>query len=105
MYLKVQDCEGLYFETGESHIDLEEKEIGIRDGIKSMISADSVFAAIIEFAKSVKSQFAKMSASKASIEFGLQFSVESGKVISIITKGTASCNIKVTLEWNQGEIE
>ena len=37
---------------------------------------------------------------KATIEFGVEISIESGNVNSIITKGTDNANLKVSLEWD-----
>ena len=45
----------------------------------------------------------------ATVEFGLQIGVESGKLTALLVKGTGSANLKITLEWgetnnNSGEI-
>ena len=38
---------------------------------------------------------------KASVEFGFQMGVEAGELAAMIVKGTADCNLKVTLEWTR----
>jgi len=39
----------------------------------------------------------------ATVEFGLQIGVESGKLTALLVKGTGNANLKITLEW--GEID
>jgi hypothetical protein len=41
----------------------------------------------------------KVKPKKASIEFGLEIAVESGKLTALWVKGTGTANLKVTLEW------
>jgi hypothetical protein len=36
---------------------------------------------------------------KASVEFGLQVAVESGKLTALLVKGSTQATLKVTLEW------
>lgn len=37
----------------------------------------------------------------ATVEFGLQIGVESGKLTALLVKGTGNANLKITLEWGQ----
>ncbi len=41
----------------------------------------------------------KAQPSKASLEFGFELAVESGKLTAILVKGATKANIKVNLEW------
>jgi|FaiFalDrversion2_1042247.scaffolds.fasta_scaffold23098_2 hypothetical protein len=36
---------------------------------------------------------------RATVEFGIQLAVESGKLTALLVKGTGSASLKVTLEW------
>lgn len=38
----------------------------------------------------------------ATVEFGASVSVDSGKLLAVLAKGSASANVKVTLQWDQG---
>lgn len=38
---------------------------------------------------------------KATIEFGVEFGVESGQITSFLVKGTGNANVKITLEWEE----
>ena len=42
----------------------------------------------------------KVKPNKASIEFGIDLSIESGKLASVLVKGKGKANVKVTLEWS-----
>lgn len=43
--------------------------------------------------------FNQINVKKTTIEFGIELSVESGQLTSIIVKGAGKANLKVTLEW------
>jgi Trypsin-co-occurring domain 1 len=36
---------------------------------------------------------------RASVEFGLEIGVESGKLTTLLVRGTGTANLKITLEW------
>lgn len=40
---------------------------------------------------------------KATLEFGLSASVESGALVGFLAKGGAEANVKITLEWDKTE--
>ena len=40
---------------------------------------------------------------KASVELGIEFMVEEGKLVSIIAKGGGAANLKLKLEWKSSE--
>jgi hypothetical protein len=42
----------------------------------------------------------KVSPRKASVEFGIEVSVEAGKLVALLCSGTAKANLKITLEWS-----
>jgi hypothetical protein len=48
---------------------------------------------------SVSATLARLTAAKASAEFGLEIAVEGGQLTALIAKGSASTSLKVTLEW------
>src|SRR5436190_22243705 len=37
---------------------------------------------------------------KATVEFGLEFAVESGKLTALLVKGAGTASLKITLEWD-----
>jgi hypothetical protein len=52
-------------------------------------------------AKSLVATLQKAHPRKASVEFGLEFAVESGKLITVVVKGSSTANLKITLEWGE----
>jgi hypothetical protein len=57
--------------------------------------ADSIRA----MASALQGMFRDLKPDKATIEFGISISTETGKAVAILVQGTGSCNAKVTLEW------
>lgn len=52
-------------------------------------------------AKSLVATLQKAKPRKASVEFGLEFAVESGKLTAVVVKGSSTANLKITLEWGE----
>jgi hypothetical protein len=53
-------------------------------------------------AKAVLATLHKATPDKASVEFGVEVGIESGKLTALIVKGTGTANLKITLEWSKG---
>lgn len=45
--------------------------------------------------------FNQLNVKKTTLEFGVELSVESGQLTSIVVKGTGKASLKVTLEWEK----
>ncbi len=43
----------------------------------------------------------RMKPKKASVEFGMEVGLESGKLTALICKGSGKANLKVVLEWGE----
>ncbi|MGB5968208.1 MAG: CU044_2847 family protein [Spirulinaceae cyanobacterium] len=43
----------------------------------------------------------KVRPSKASVKFGLEISLESGQLTTMLVKGSGKANLEITLEWGQ----
>lgn len=52
-------------------------------------------------AKAMITTLKKVKPLTATVEFGLQIGVESGKLTALLVKGTGSANLKITLEWGE----
>ena len=52
-------------------------------------------------AKAMVSTLRKVKPRTATVEFGLQIGVESGKLTALLVKGTGNANLKITLEWGE----
>lgn len=55
--------------------------------------------AIVGIAKTIKGTLDEVKPTKASVEFGLEFGFESGKLTALIVQGSEKANLKIALEW------
>jgi len=74
---------------------------GDQDISSNLLSFDGVTDAIEDISNSVVETFNKIKPDKASVEFGLEIALESGKLTSVLVKGSGKANLKVTLEWSK----
>lgn len=65
-------------------------------------SFDDVANSIEGIARSLGRAIQRANPKKATVEFGVDFSIESGHLTPFIVKGTESANLKITLEWGEG---
>ena len=52
-------------------------------------------------ARAIVTTLKKVKPRSASVEFGVQIGVESGKLTALLVKGTGNANLKITLEWGE----
>src|SRR2546426_10031477 len=64
-------------------------------------SFKEVTDAVEGIAQSVMTTLAKVKPRKATVEFGLEIGLESGKLTAIIVKGSGTANLKITMEWGE----
>lgn len=50
--------------------------------------------------KALHTTIQKIAPNKASIEFGIEIGLESGKLTALLVKGSGKANLKVILEWS-----
>ena len=74
---------------------------GEEDVASKLPSFETVTEAIEDISSHLSSVFDKVKPDKASVEFGIQLTLESGKLAALIVKGQGSSSMKVTLEWNK----
>lgn len=75
-------------------------------GIGSVGLADrprlsDALAQIGEVARLVRESLQPLRPSKATVEFGVSFSVQSGKLTALVFEGKGDASLTVTLEWEQ----
>jgi hypothetical protein len=99
MLIKIADIDGLWVEIDYTPTEDMEQEVGVIDRIRGALSFGTLSQAIIRMSKLIKEQLAEADVSKATIEFGIGFAIESGQAITVIAKGSAQATVKVTLEW------
>jgi len=62
---------------------------------------EDVLSIIEGFATDIGGLLKRVSPDKATIEFGVEMSLEAGKLTALIVKGTGSANLKISLEWDK----
>ncbi|MFF4979002.1 CU044_2847 family protein [Streptomyces sp. NPDC001046] len=77
----------------------EEQEIGWR-----AVRMDSALDSLTAVARSLGTRLQQTGASKATVEFGCDFSFDSGQLLTVVGKASAKSAWKVTLEWSAPEV-
>ena len=72
---------------------------GDRDVSTEVFSFSSITDSIESIAAELKAIFARVAPRKASVEFGIEVAVESGKLTALLVRGSGKANLKVTLSW------
>ncbi|MDJ0729484.1 MAG: CU044_2847 family protein [Crocosphaera sp.] len=70
-----------------------------RVGVDDILDFEEVTDAIEAIATSITTTLNKVKPKKASVEFGVKIGVESGKLTTLLVKGSGEANLKITLEW------
>jgi hypothetical protein len=60
---------------------------------------NEVTVAIESLTKEIAEALHKVKPDRASVKFGIDIGIESGKLIPLLVKGTSTANIEITLEW------
>ncbi|MGK7880923.1 MAG: CU044_2847 family protein [Crocosphaera sp.] len=87
--------------TNGTEIKVEAINLGgeTRVGVDDILDFDDVTNAIEAIATSITTTLDKVKPKKASVEFGVKVGVESGKLTTLLVKGSGEANLKITLEW------
>ena len=72
---------------------------GEEDVAFKLLSFEEVTKTIEGIADSLQPALQKVKPKKASVEFGLEVAVESGKLTSLLVNGSGTATLKITLEW------
>lgn len=57
--------------------------------------------AIESLVKDIADTVQKVKPDKASVKFGVEIGIDSGKLVAMLAKGTNTANLEITLEWNK----
>ncbi|GAA3507167.1 hypothetical protein GCM10019017_02970 [Streptomyces showdoensis] len=71
---------------------------GLHDRLPDL---SGVTAALSSLAGQLGDALHQAAPDRAVVEFGCQLGVEAGKLTALVVQGTATANIKVTLEWDK----
>jgi hypothetical protein len=76
----------------------EEQEIGWRP-----VRLDSVLDSLTAVARAMGTRLQQTGASKATVEFGCDVSLDTGQLLAVVGKASSKSAWKVTLEWTAPE--
>jgi hypothetical protein len=69
-------------------------------GAQRPLPIDEVMANIEAVSKLLGESLTRIGPSKASVEFGIEVSLETGALTALICKGGGKANLKIALEWS-----
>ena len=68
-------------------------------GITDLPFFADLIPSIEGISQTVLAAIEKVGPKKASVEFGIEASIEAGKLVALLCSGEATANLKITLEW------
>ena len=75
-----------------------EEDVGARD----LLAFDGVEKSITVISERVMSALKRARPDRASVEFGIDVTVESGALTGLLARGSGAATLKVTLSWGDG---
>jgi Trypsin-co-occurring domain 1 len=82
-------------------IKIEVSDFGREDVASNVMNFDDIAPALEGITAAIKGTIEKVKPKKASVKFGLETSIESGKLTAVIVKGSGKANLEITLEWSE----
>lgn len=76
-----------------------EEDVGLRD----LLAFDGVEESIKTISQRVTSALKTANPDRASVEFGIDVTVDSGGLTGLLAKGSGAATLKVTLSWGGGD--
>ena len=80
-------------------IQIEVAQIGREDVDFDIKPFKQVTDALEGISQAIYAALEKIQPNKASVKFGLEVSIDSGKLTAIIVKGASKANLEINLEW------
>jgi hypothetical protein len=75
-------------------------DIDQKIGITDVFDFREVCDGLSEIINAIGEKLESAKAKKTVVEFGLEVGVEAGHLTALIAKGSATANLKITLEWS-----
>lgn len=82
-------------------IKVEVQKTGREDVAFEVKSFSQIANTLEEIARALTIPIQRAKPDKASVKFGMELSIESGKLTTVLVKGSSKANLEITLEWNQ----
>lgn len=92
-------------QLGDSGVFIEVELRGGREdvGLLDSIPFERVTTLVGEIAHHIGSAIKKAQPSKATVEVGIEFGLEEGKLVALIARGSTKANLKISMEWAHAE--
>jgi len=74
------------------------EEVGLLDSVP----IERVMSVVTEVARSVGQSLERAGPSKASVEVGIEFGLQEGRLVGLIARGSGKANLKIAMEWERG---
>ncbi|MBD2778340.1 CU044_2847 family protein [Iningainema tapete] len=84
-----------------THVRVEATQIGERKINIQTRSFQEITAAIESLTKEIATTLHKVQPVKATVKFGIDISIESGKLTAVLAKNASTANLEITLEWEK----
>lgn len=89
-------------EHGRVYIEIAPRGSRERVGLlPDSIPFDRITGLIASIAEGIGNVLEKAGPRKVRVELGLEFSMEAGGLVALITRGSAEANMKVDIEWER----
>lgn len=85
--------------TDGTNVRIEATPIGDRKINFPTRPFNEVTVAIESLSQEIAEALQKVNPNKASVTFGIDIGIESGKLTPLLVKGSATANLEITLEW------
>ncbi|MEA5479552.1 CU044_2847 family protein [Pseudanabaena galeata UHCC 0370] len=86
---------------GGRTIRVEVTQTGRVDVASGASEFKDVTDALEEIVQAIAEPINRANPTKATVKFGLEIAVESGKLIAVLGKGSAKANLEIALEWTK----
>ncbi|MBW4628144.1 MAG: hypothetical protein KME49_22190 [Brasilonema octagenarum HA4186-MV1] len=87
--------------TDGTSVRVEATQIGDRKVNFQSRPFEEVTTAIESLTKEIVEALHKVKPDRASVKFGVDIAIESGRLTALLVKGSNTANIEITLEWGQ----
>ncbi|KYC36567.1 hypothetical protein WA1_43550 [Scytonema hofmannii PCC 7110] len=84
-----------------TNVRVEATQIGDRKINFQSRPFEEVTSTIESLSKEIAESVHKVKPDRASVKFGIDIAVESGKLTALMVKGASNANIEITLEWGK----
>jgi Trypsin-co-occurring domain 1 len=84
---------------GTTIIRIEASVLGEQEVASTEFSFTDATSTIEAISKDLMSVLKRVEPKKATVKFGVELAIESGKLTAMLVKGSAKANVEITLEW------